>query len=249
MIIKIRENDEKEFVGRIIDIFDDFLEERVLRVPTSDAEMVDNGDNKDNIARIYGADYGMLEQKIEETLCAWSCDARKRPDQDSACCRCGVEKETKQKLLDMLLDISYGHEKAWENLEDDGEFWKAWSDMHKSVSGIETGKGKENLSDKDRIMLFELTSHGKNLTEEYIRELRAKRKEILDAGKDTADETVLPTVEDILSDIEIDWNDPDGPCCLNGWAVTDHYDADYPLLLKLGRDLILSVKNRSLPED
>ena len=89
---------------------------------------------------------------------------------------------------------------------------------------------------------FKLTKHGKRVVESYIRELEAKRKEILDAGKDTADETELPTAEDILSDVSftgINWDDSDGPCYYNGWAVTDHYDSDLPILLKLGRDLFI----------
>lgn len=87
--------------------------------------------------------------------------------------------------------------------------------------------------------MYVLTNEGKDRVRGYIRELRAKRKEILDAGKDTADETKIPTAEDILSDISfmgIDWDDPSGPCYVNGWGVTDNYDADYPLSLNLGRD-------------
>ncbi len=244
MIIKIKKNEEKEFVGQLIDLFDDFLEERDLHVPTSDAEMKDNGDEEDNSARIYGSDYGELEEKIEETLSAWSGDVKESPEASSSFCLCGIEKETKQKILDMLLAISYAHEKAWEDLENDDEFWKAWSDMHRYVS-----ETKADPSCKSRLYTFELTERGRKQTEDYIRELEAKRKEILDARQDTTDETVLPTVEDVLSDIEIDWNDPDGPCYLNSWAVTDHYDADVPLLLKIGRDLILTENERSLPED
>lgn len=87
-----------------------------------------------------------------------------------------------------------------------------------------------------------MTENGKKIAKAYIRELEAKRKELLDAGKDTAAETSIPTVEDILSDIEyvgISWDDPNGPCYYNGWAVTDNYDADQPLDLKLGRDFIM----------
>lgn len=92
-----------------------------------------------------------------------------------------------------------------------------------------------------------LTAHGNRSVQEYITELEAKRKEILDAGKDTADETNIPTKEDILEDIEfigIDWDDPEGPCYYNGWGVTDNYDADYPLLLKLGRDFVAASSEK-----
>lgn len=86
---------------------------------------------------------------------------------------------------------------------------------------------------------YALTPNGEKIVSQYISELTAKRKEILDAGKDTADETNLPSPDDIVTDIEfvgINWDDPDGPCYYNGWPVTDNYEADYPILLKLGRD-------------
>lgn len=89
--------------------------------------------------------------------------------------------------------------------------------------------------------MYRLTQNGRELCQAYLTELQAKKKEILDAGIDTADETTLPTEEDIIADIEfigISEDDPEGPCYYNGWAVTDNYDADYPLLLKVGRDLI-----------
>ena len=91
-------------------------------------------------------------------------------------------------------------------------------------------------------MRYALTEQGKKNVMDYIRELEAKRKEILDAGKDTADETSIPTESAILSDIGligINWDDPDGPCYYNGWGVTDNYEADAPVHLKLGRDIII----------
>lgn len=86
--------------------------------------------------------------------------------------------------------------------------------------------------------MFLLTEHGKKCVEDYIAELKAKRKEILDAGKDSADDP-LPTADDILSDVNDLGVDDDGEY-YNGWAVTNNYDADYPLLLKVGRDLAYS---------
>ena len=89
--------------------------------------------------------------------------------------------------------------------------------------------------------MYVLTENGRKIAETYIHELEAKRKEILEAGKDVADETVLPTVDDIQEDIElcgVNWDDPDVPCYYNGWGVTDHYEADYPILLKYGRDFV-----------
>ena len=77
--------------------------------------------------------------------------------------------------------------------------------------------------------MIKLTELGKQEVNTFIRELEAKRKEILDAMKDTADETKLPSVEDIISDIE--YFEENGEYW-NGWGCTDNYNGDYPLYLK-----------------
>ena len=74
-----------------------------------------------------------------------------------------------------------------------------------------------------------LTKMGEEKVLHYLAELKAKRKEILDAKKDTADETELPTIEDILSDIY--WFEENNEY-YNNWGVTDHYNGDYPLSLE-----------------
>lgn len=96
--------------------------------------------------------------------------------------------------------------------------------------------------------MYILTKSGRKAAETYIRELEAKRKEILDAGSDTADETTLPTVEDIEADIDfigLDANDGD-PSYYNSWGVTDSYDADKPICLEYGVDF---VDGGFVPED
>lgn len=89
-------------------------------------------------------------------------------------------------------------------------------------------------------MGFKLTEAGKKKTEQYIREMEAKRKEILDAGKDTADETEIPTIEDIEDDIKMFGIDADGEH-VNCWGVTDNYNADYALGLHAGTDFTLEI--------
>lgn len=79
--------------------------------------------------------------------------------------------------------------------------------------------------------MVKFTELGKQEINTYIREAEAKRKEILDARIDTADDTWLPDEDDILMDIE--HFEEDGEYC-NGWGVTDNYNADYPLYLKRG---------------
>lgn len=72
MKINIMTEDMAEFTGQIIDIFDDFLEERGVRIPSSDEEMEENGELEGNDARIYGTDYGFLQEKLEELLDGWA---------------------------------------------------------------------------------------------------------------------------------------------------------------------------------
>ena len=47
-----------------------------------------------------------------------------------------MDRETKKKLLELLLNISYGFEKYEESLEGDSLFWEPWSEMHKYISEL-----------------------------------------------------------------------------------------------------------------
>lgn len=87
--------------------------------------------------------------------------------------------------------------------------------------------------------MIKLTQKGKVAVSSYLKELAAKRKEILDARKDTADDTNLPNTEDILCDIENGVGiDEDGEY-YNNWGVTDNYDSDYHIYLKINKDFII----------
>lgn len=83
---------------------------------------------------------------------------------------------------------------------------------------------------------LEYTKKGKEKAKTYIKELEAKRKEILEAGKDTADNTYIPTPEDILDDASY-WLDEESEEYFNIWGVTDNYDTDDIICLKLGEDI------------
>lgn len=74
-----------------------------------------------------------------------------------------------------------------------------------------------------------LTDKGEEKVLHYLAELKTKRKEILDAGKDTVDKTELPTIDDILSDIYAleEYNE-----YCSSWGATDNYNSDYPLRLE-----------------
>ena len=86
-------------------------------------------------------------------------------------------------------------------------------------------------------MTYKLTENGSYVAAAYIHECESKRKEILDAGKDTADDTVLPTLEDIIADIEFIGEDDDDEY-INSWGVTDNYNSDRPLCLKRNTDFV-----------
>ena len=83
-----------------------------------------------------------------------------------------------------------------------------------------------------------LTEEGLRQVNAYIRELWAKRIELLDGKQDTADDTEIATVADILSDIDEETTEEvDGVLeYINGWPVTDNYEADYVLRLEYGKD-------------
>lgn len=63
--MKVQEHEKAEFLGQIIDIFEDFLEERGV--------MLDNPEREedDDAAIIYGTDYGELQSQLEELMVNW----------------------------------------------------------------------------------------------------------------------------------------------------------------------------------
>ena len=68
----IKEQDKAEFVGQIIDIFEDFLEEKGVMLDNTDRdEAINDGEDPETLAIIYGTDYGDLQDQIEDTLRRW----------------------------------------------------------------------------------------------------------------------------------------------------------------------------------
>ena len=78
--------------------------------------------------------------------------------------------------------------------------------------------------------MYKLTELGIKECERFIAECIAKRKEIIDAGTDRADDTILPTTKDIESEIEI-FIDEDGEY-YKYWGVTDNCKSDYAICFK-----------------
>ena len=62
------DDDERcEFIGQIIDIFEDFLEEKGIEIPNPERP----ADDEENGAIIYGSDYGILQDDLEQMMRAW----------------------------------------------------------------------------------------------------------------------------------------------------------------------------------
>ena len=83
---------------------------------------------------------------------------------------------------------------------------------------------------------YSLTDAGKTKVKHFIEECRIKQDSILKAGLDTAKETTLPSVEDILCNVE-DMVDEDGKYT-NAWSITDNYLSD-PLELNRDDDFVV----------
>ena len=62
----IKFDDRCEFIGNIIDTFEDFLEKRGIDIPNPDKEQ-----SGDGAAIIYGMDYGELQSDLESLMFLW----------------------------------------------------------------------------------------------------------------------------------------------------------------------------------
>ena len=82
-------------------------------------------------------------------------------------------------------------------------------------------------------MAYRLTEKGREYVKTWIAGLEEKRKEILDAGLDTCEETILPDIDVIEDDIALFADKKEGEY-LNGWGVTDNINYDEPLQLNEG---------------
>lgn len=88
-------------------------------------------------------------------------------------------------------------------------------------------------------MWYVFTVNGYRTAKRFIAECAAKRKKILDAGIDTADETELPTTQCILDDVNESIGLDEDNEYYNCWGITDHYNS-YPLSLTVGKELFLT---------
>lgn len=64
----IHSEDRAEFIGQIIDVFEDFLDEKEIFVPNSEREEDKDFENR---AIIYGTDYSNIQDKLESLMRGW----------------------------------------------------------------------------------------------------------------------------------------------------------------------------------
>ena len=64
-------SDKLEFIGQIIDIFEDFLDEKGVKIDNPDRDRDAIVDASCSKANIYGCDYGDLSDRIELTMTNW----------------------------------------------------------------------------------------------------------------------------------------------------------------------------------
>ncbi len=63
----VPDNERCEFVGQIIDIFEDFLEEKGITISNPEKDE----DDEENAAIIYGSDYGIIQDALELMMRNW----------------------------------------------------------------------------------------------------------------------------------------------------------------------------------
>lgn len=69
---KITRDNLPELVGEIIDIFEDFLEEKGINIENPEkADAIADGEDPEGLCILYGTDYGELQSSIEGTLFNW----------------------------------------------------------------------------------------------------------------------------------------------------------------------------------
>lgn len=62
----VKRNEKIEFLGQLIDVFEDFLDEKGIMIPNPE-----KNEDPDNPANLYGTDYENIQSALEETLVNW----------------------------------------------------------------------------------------------------------------------------------------------------------------------------------
>lgn len=87
--------------------------------------------------------------------------------------------------------------------------------------------------------MITLTHYGMEKFTVEVREMRAKQKEIVDSGADTARCIALPTLDDLLADIA---RAERGSWYVGEWWLVDNLDVAWPIVMRRGRDYVGTVE-------
>lgn len=104
---------------------------------------------------------------------------------------------------------------------------------------------EEWKQDLNRNNEYSLTNDGISKVKLFIEQCKVKQESILKAGLDTAKETTLPSIEDIICNIE-DMVDENGEYT-NAWSISDNYLSD-PLELHKDEDFEI-ISNERIKDD
>ena len=66
----IQQNDKEEFLGQVIDTFEDFLDEKGVVLPNKERDE-DEDLAPEESANIYGSDYDLLHKRLEAVFIRW----------------------------------------------------------------------------------------------------------------------------------------------------------------------------------
>lgn len=101
---------------------------------------------------------------------------------------------------------------------------------------------EEWKQETNKVHDYSLTDAGKTKVKHFIEDCRIKQESILKAGLDTAKGTTLPSIEDILCNVE-DMVDKNGEYT-NAWSISDNYLSD-PLELHKDEDFVIIPNERT----
>lgn len=62
----VKKEEKLEFLGQLIDVFEDFLDEKGIMISNPE-----KNEDPDNLANLYGTDYGNIQSALEKTLMNW----------------------------------------------------------------------------------------------------------------------------------------------------------------------------------
>ena len=79
---KLNQDNMQEFIYEIIEHFEEFLDAKGIELDNPEKqEAIDNDEDAESLANIYGTDYGWLQSEIESSLKFWEL-IPKDPDEE-----------------------------------------------------------------------------------------------------------------------------------------------------------------------